>query len=222
MEIELKFANRQMISRSTEILSEIHDIKSKLTIPRNTRNSPSSFLPLEPQRPPITCAEMEHTDPNTRISHAIQPTPDHQIQPTSKNRTPEPNRPTPVPHASCRKGQARPAAAPPSQDLRSPDRLTRPPKLARPPAHAATQRNEEEVKPRTWAAKRSSSAAATAAVEWPWPRSRSTRCSCRCSAKPRSFRSDDFISAPPPRGPGSPAPDRAPGRRRSGSRSRKP
>jgi len=46
MEIELKFANRQMISRLTEILSEIRDIKSKLTIPRNTRNSLTSFLPL--------------------------------------------------------------------------------------------------------------------------------------------------------------------------------
>ena len=89
-------------------------------------------------------------------------------------------------------------------------------------ARQLTQRNEEEVKPRTWAAKRSSSAAATAAVEWPRPRSRSTRCSCRCSAKPRSFRSDDFISAPRPGGPSSPAPDRAPDRRRSASRSRKP
>jgi hypothetical protein len=208
------------MGRSMEILSEIHEIKKcKLTIPHQTRNSPSSFVPLGPND-----LELRVLKWSTRIrtlgfpcnSHRtpVAPTPYH--QPTSKTNLPEPNTHTSRMLPGNPDG-TRPPLAPPSRDLRNPHRLTRPrrPQLARSLARlvsrAGTQRKKkEEVRPRTWAATRSSSAAAAAAAEWPRPRSRSTRCSCRCSAKPRSFRSDDFISAPPhtPRAgssPGSPA-----------------
>lgn len=81
----------------------------------------------------------------------------------------------------------------PARDLHRRNRPTRPPgslALALAHAHAHPRSGREMQGPRTWAAARSSSAAV---VEWPRPRSRSTRCSWRCSAKPRSFRSDDFI-----------------------------
>lgn len=94
--------------------------------------------------------------------------------------------------------------APAERDLHTPS-LTH--SHARSPTRPHGEREVRSRCPLTCEAARSSFAAAAAAGEWP-PR-RSTRCSWRCSAKPRSFRSDDFISSLPP------SPTRASGSRRA-------
>jgi hypothetical protein len=105
--------------------------------------------------------------------------------PTPANASPRLS--TPYTARACALRSQTPAAAPPPRDL--------PPRSRRtlPAAQKGRDNRRRQACERTCAAARSSSAALAAVVEW--SRWRSTRCSCRCSANPRSFRSDDFISA---------------------------
>jgi hypothetical protein len=96
------------MSRSMEFSRKYTKSKNvSWQIPHQTRNSPSSFVPLEPRGSPTVCAEMEHTDPNSRITMqfaayfgSVTPTPDNQ---PSK---PIARKPTPAPHVCSRESRS--------------------------------------------------------------------------------------------------------------------